>query len=182
MKWIISASQDICPDKNQLLARREFIQNLMEVQVNDWRYIAERANIPEFYLCTSEDDIDGIFITAHIDAVYQLSSQPFIANNKFIIANTCIWEKMADKMVLYNLKRINKDAELWFAKQELSLDSNMFFHESTLLSEEGTFGFMSSTSERRLFVNRKKGFMKAVQESFERVSPILLSKDYGVSI
>ena len=82
------------------------------------------------------------------------------------------------KVVLYYMMNINKKAVLWFSKQTLSLEENYNLRQSTLLSNVGTFGFNTSLSERLLFSNRHKGFMKAVSFAFDKVSPIILPQDY----
>ena len=94
----------------------------------------------------------------------------------FVIANTCIWEKSSNKQILYYMMNINKKAVLWFSKQTLSLEENYNLRQSTLLSNVGTFGFNTSLSERLLFSNRHKGFMKAVSFAFDKVSPIIYRK------
>ena len=48
-----------------------------------------------------------------------------------------------------------------------------------MLSKLGEFGFGTSLSERVLFSNRHKGFMKAVTLAFNKVSPVILPEDYG---
>jgi hypothetical protein len=85
---------------------------------------------------------------------------------------------MSHKKLLYQLKRTNKKAELWFAKQELYVDETRLFRQSTTLYNVGQFGFQTSLSERELFRNRKKGLVEAIRQSFDRVSPIILLGDY----
>lgn len=77
------------------------------------------------------------------------------------------------------MMRINKKAELWFSKQALAVEEDYNLRQSTLLSNVGEFGFDTSLSERLLFSNRHKGFMKAVSLAFNKVSPIILPEDYG---
>ena len=77
------------------------------------------------------------------------------------------------------MMNINKKAELWFSKQALEVEENYNLRQSTLLSYVGEFGFNTSLSERLLFSNRRKGFMKAVFLAFNKVSPVILPEDYG---
>lgn len=179
MKWIISAGKDIVVDTNQLLARLDYIQHVTEAEVTNWRFLPIKGAKSKFLACSSKEGLDGTFITAHIDEVLLLSSFGIVANSKFVIANTCIWEKLSDKEVLNRLRRQNIEVELWFAKQELSLQGRYVLRQSTLLSNIGHFGFQTSVSERKLFANRRKGFVNAVHESFDRVTPVILPKDYG---
>ena len=70
-----------------------------------------------------------------------------------------------------------------YAKDEsnntLEVEENYNLRQSTLLSYVGEFGFNTSLSERLLFSNRRKGFMKAVFLAFNKVSPVILPEDYG---
>lgn len=75
------------------------------------------------------------------------------------------------------MTNINREIELLIAKQELSIDRNRIFKQTNTINHIGAFGFQTSLSERQLFKNRKKGFLIAIRESFERVSPILLLSD-----
>ena len=77
------------------------------------------------------------------------------------------------------MMQINNKVELWLSKQALTVEENYNLRQSTLLSNVGEFGFNSSLSERLLFSNRRKGFMKAVPLAFNKVSPIILPEDYG---
>ena len=178
MRWIIGTGKDIAVDSNQVQARGNYIQRVTGAEVSDWNFIKVSGQICKEYLCcTSNDGIDGTFITAHIGDVHKLCTLREICMGKFVVANTCIWEKMSHKKLLSNMKNSNQDIELWFAKQELSIDGNMIFRQSTTLNNMGTFGFQTSLSERELFKNRGKGFMEAIQASFIRVSPIILLGD-----
>ena len=58
-------------------------------------------------------------------------------------------------------------------------NSNSTIEESTTVEDIGKFGFQTSVSERKLFANRRKGFMEAVNLSFDKVSPIILPIDLG---
>lgn len=102
-----------------------------------------------------------------------------MADSEFVVANTCIWVPLADKEVLRKLMLINPDIQLWFAKQELSIECKYQLRQTNLISDVGNFGFPTSRSERVLFANRKKGFKDALKEAFELISPVLLPKDYG---
>lgn len=178
MRWIISFSKDIAVDENQLHARSIYIRRVTDAKVSAWNFIQVNGQVSrKFLCCTSEDEVDGTFITAHIDDVYKLCSLRDVYGGKLIIANTCIWENLSHKNLLLNMMRFNREIELWFAKQELSIDNSLILRQSTTLNNVGQFGFQTSLSERKLFTNRGKGLMEAIRVSFVRVSPVILLGD-----
>lgn len=175
MRWIVSAGVDIAVNPAQLQARKEYIEEVTGSLVSTWLPMRINNQLSkEFVCCVSNDGIDGTFITAHIGQVYRLCELREITEGEFVVANTCIWEHLAHKTLLRNLMRRNKDIQLWFAKQELSLDSYGTFRQSTTLSNIGQFGFQTSFSERELYRHRKEGLFCAIQKSFDLVSPFIL--------
>jgi hypothetical protein len=173
VKWILGAGKEIVVDASQLEARTKYISSVTGTDVSNWQSI--KVNNRQFLCCISNDTVDGVFITAHIKDVYMLSTAMHtIYERRIIIANTCILEKFADKNLLFQLNRNNPNLELFFAKQDLSIDRMHIFRQTTTLLNIGRFGFQSSLSERELFINRRKGFEEALRQSFVRVSPILL--------
>lgn len=180
MKWIIGAGKDIIQNTEQLSARSRYIGKVTGVDVTPWRNLSIKNSNLKFLICTSLDERNGSFITAHIYDIILLSITELLANNEFVVANTCIWDQLSDKKVLSNLMISNPQVRLWFAKQELSIIGKEHeLRESNLLSLVGNFGFLTSKSERMLFANRKKGFIQALGMAFEPVSPVLLPKDFG---
>lgn len=173
MKWVLGTGKEIAVNVTQLKARIEYIRQITEADVSDWKLV--QVNDRQFLYCTSDDIIDGVFITAHIQDVYILSTLDLIYENRIIIANTCIWNKFADKKLLYQLQRNNQNFDLYFAKQELLIDPMQIFRQTTTLLNVGQFGFQTSLSERELFINRRKGFEEALKQSFKRVSPIFFT-------
>jgi len=170
VKWILGAGKEIVVDVSQLEARTKYIRSVTGTDVSNWQSIQLKDR--QFLYCISNDVVDGVFITAHINDVYMLSTMHQVYENRIIIANTCIWEKFADKKLLCQFYRNNPNLELFFAKQDLSIDPMHIFRQTTTLLNIGRFGFQSSLSERELFMNRRKGFEEALRQSFERVSPI----------
>ena len=178
MRWIISTGKDIVVDNSQLEARRNYIRNVTKVEVTAWKVMQIKGyNSKKFLYCTSNDGINGTFITAHIGEVEMICSLREVANGDFVIANSCIWEKSLDKNILIDMMRFNRGVELWFAKQEVSVESGCMLRQCTTLSNLGKFGFHTSLSERQLFSKRHNGFMTAVREAFVKVSPISLLGD-----
>lgn len=179
MLWLIGSCKEIVVDLEQMDFRRNYIERITGVEVSPWKHIfVDEQAKKGYYFCISNDELDGAFITAHIQDVYELCSLKEIYSKKFVIANTCIWNKASHKNLLFNMMGVNSNVELWFAKQELSVDSSRLFRQSNTLSNVGQFGFQTSLSERELFRNRKKGLMEAIKLSFDKVYPIILSGDY----
>lgn len=180
MKWIVSSDSKVFVDSTHMSARLHYIQSVTGALVTDWMITQRNSAFPKpLFYCITNDGLDGTFITAHIGEVQKLCSVQEIAMGNFVIANTCIWKKLLNKQLLYCMMNVNRKAELWFSKQALDVEENYKLRQSTLLSNVGEFGFNTSLSERLLFSNRHKGFMKAVSFAFNKVSPVILPEDYG---
>jgi len=179
VRWIIGNDKDISVDSKQVGARREYIQLVTDAEVSAWDFLQINGQVFKEYLCcTSDDGIDGTLITAHIWDVEKLCSFRKICVGKFVVANTCILRRMLGKEILFKMMSINREVELYFAKQELSVDNGNFWH-STTLNNVGQFGFPTSLSERKLYMNRRKGLVEAIQISFDRVSPLIIPGELG---
>ena len=70
----------------------------------------------------------------------------------------------------------NADISLWYAKQDVEMTEDHIFRRTNTIRNVGTFGFMTSKSERLMYRNRSKGFMKALELSYDKVSSL-----YGVN-
>ena len=175
MRWILSSGKDIAVDLKQLSARTDYIRRVTGADVSIWQPIMIDGKVDiRFLSCISNDFVEGVFITAHINDFGFLFALRQVCESELVVANTCIWKRLAHKDLLYRLRRNNPDSELYFAKQELSVDIMHNFRQSTTILNVGQFGFQTSLSERELFINRRMGLKKALLHSFERVSPILL--------
>lgn len=180
MQWIISSDPMVFIDASNMSARLQYIHSVTGSEVTEWAATRKNSILPRaFFYCMSNDGLNGTFITAHVGEVQQLCSLQKIATGDFVIANTCVWEKSLNKQILYHMMKINRKIDLWFSKQSLSVEENYRLRQSTMLSKLGEFGFDTSLSERMLFFNRHKGFMKAVTLAFNKVSPVILPEDYG---
>ena len=179
MKWIVSARPEIVRNSWELHARSEFIQLVSNARVTNWDILRDFRGIDKFHVCFTDDGVNGAFVTGHIGEVMELCKSEQVADCELVIANTCIWNQLNDKSILYELLKKNSEMKLWFSKQELSCDPNYWLRKTNTLSDVGTFGFPTSKSERILFENRRKGFMIAVEKAFDKVSPILLPADYN---
>ena len=174
MDWIVRRSPDVAVDGNQLQARSNYILDVTDANVTKWRQF--RIDGQLFFTCVSDDNINGIFITAHIGDIVKLCLSELVTDRKFVVANTCIWEGLLHKKLLSEMRRDDQEIELLFAKQELFVD-NRVLRQTTTAQKVGEFGFQTTLSERELFRNRKEGLETAIRNSFERVSPIVLPGD-----
>lgn len=179
MKWIVSSRPEIVQNLSELCARNKFIQLVSNASVTNWDILRDFRGVNRFYVCFTDDGINGIFVTGHIEEVMELCRSEQVDTCDFVIANTCIWNRLNDKSILYELLKKHSEMKLWFAKQKLSCETNYWLRKTNTLSDVGTFGFPTSKSERILFENRRKGFMVAVEKAFDKVSPILLPADYN---
>lgn len=175
MKWIVSTNTEIYVGSKQMFARKEYIHQATGSNVSDW-VIVDAPVLNKFFCCTSDDGLDGIVITAHIGDIFEISK--VLCDNRifmfdFVVANTCIWGKGLEKKLLYLLMSRNRKTELFFAKQELSLEEGGLLRQSVTLKDFGCFGFPTSFSERELFRNRNIGLFEAIEKSFNRVSPVI---------
>ena len=175
MRWILGAGKDIAVDVDQLSARTVYINRVTKADVSNWQPILIEGKVDRRFLCCASNDlVDGIFITAHISDFDFLFNLRQVCESRMVVANTCIWGRLAHKGFLYRLRQSNPDAELYFAKQELFVDAMRNFRQTTTILNLGQFGFQTSLSERELFINRSMGFKAALRQSFKRVSPIIL--------
>jgi hypothetical protein len=178
VRWIVGSGKDIAVDYSQMQARKRFIERVTKANVSEWRHMQINGQICNKYLCCASDDgINGTFITVHANAIRELCTLKQVLCGEFVVVNTCLWDKIAGKKLLYDMMCFNRAINLWFAKQELSIDTQRTFRPTTTINTIGNFGFQSSVSERNMFRNRDKGLVKAISESFIHVSPILLLSD-----
>lgn len=177
MRWIVSTGKDIYVDNSQLQARLNYIRHVTNAEVTEWKILQIKGTRKQFLYCISDDGLNGTFITAHIGEVRLICALYEVASGDFVIANSCIWEKSLDKQILQNMMKVNRSIELWFAKQEVSVEGGHMLRQCTTLNNLGQFGFHTSLSERQLFSKRRNGFMVAVRESYIKVSPVSLLGD-----
>lgn len=177
MRWIVSTGKDIYVDSSQLQARLNYIRQVTNAEVTEWKILRIKGTNKQFLYCISDDGLNGTFITAHIGEVRLICSLYEVASGDFVIANSCIWEKALDKQILRDMMKINRSVELWFAKQEVSVEGGSLLRQCTTLNNMGQFGFHTSLSERQLFTKRRNGFMTAVRGAYVKVSPVSLLGD-----
>lgn len=168
MYFLISTSPDIIGSKDNRMARLKFINDITGVVPTHWKYDVGK----HFLICDTCDDVNGIYITAHNYEVAEICKRGIADNIDFLVANTCIYRENLDTDILWELRKWNNDIELWYAKQEVELTCDYVLRNTNTLREIGTFGFMTSKSDRLMFKNRKKGFEAALKLSFDKVSEI----------
>ena len=175
MYFLLSTNPDIMGTEENREARLKFINDITGVVPTPWKCVKFYNNGTPFLLCNTVDSINGIYITAHNYEVVEICRTRIVLEIDFLVANTCVYRKNLDTDILWFLREKNKNIRLWYAKQEIELTSDHVFRNTNTLREVGTFGFMTSKSDRLMFKNRKKGFEMALQLSFDRVSEL-----YGV--
>ena len=157
------------------MARLKFINDITGVVPTPWKCVRFHDGGTPFLLCNTVDNLNGIYITAHNYEVVEMCKTEYVSKVDFLAANTCIYRENLDTDILWFLKEKNKNIRLWYAKQEIELTSDHVFRNTNTLRNVGTFGFMTSKSDRLMFKNRKKGFEVALRLSFDKVSEL-----YGV--
>lgn len=176
MRWIVG--KNVAVDINQLQARWKYIQRVTGSNVSKWNYMSINGKMYENYFVSKSDDgIDATVITAHIDDVGKLCLLKEICSGEFVVANTCIFQRMSHKNILHAMMKTNQYIKLWLSKQELSVCSDRVLRQTTTVKNIGRFGFQTSLSERELFRKREMGLRMAIQESYNHVSPVILLGD-----
>lgn len=165
---------EITPSPKCLAARHDFQNELTGANVSSWnkKYVKheEKKGWYDFAHCSTEDGVNGVFITAHNYEVCALCKQEQFKDKEFVVANTCMFEQGIDKGILSILSKYNKDAKLWFAEQEvvqLSKQRVIFVNQ---IESVGAFGFATSKSERKMFQKRNEGLLNAIHCAFYEVS------------
>ena len=175
MYFLLSTNPDIMGTEENRQARLKFINDITGVVPTPWKCVKFYNGGTPFLLCNTVDYINGIYITAHNYEVVEICKTGIVLEIDFLVANTCVYRENLDKDILWLLREKNKNIRLWYAKQEIELTSGHVLRNTNTLREVGTFGFMTSKSDRLMFKNRKKGFEMALRLSFDRVSEL-----YGV--
>ncbi|OLR59736.1 hypothetical protein BHF70_09005 [Anaerostipes sp. 494a] len=175
MYFLLSTNPDIIGTKENRMARLKFINDITGVVPTPWEYFKLCNEGKLFLICNTFDGLNGIYITAHNYEVVEICRTGFVSNVNFLVANTCVYRENLDTDILWLLRQQNKNIRLWYAKQDLELIYDHVLRNTNLLRDAGTFGFMTSKSDRLMFKNRKKGFETALKLSFDRVSGL-----YGV--
>ena len=64
--------------------------------------------------------------------------------------------------LLHTIKKRNQQSELYLAQQEKD--------QRNYADNFGTFGFLTTKSEREVFMHREDGLMQAIRRAFEKVT------------
>lgn len=175
MYFLLSTNLAVMGTEENRLARLKFINDITGVVPTPWKRVKFRDGGTSFLLCNTADGINGIYITAHNYEVVEICRTGMVSEVDFLAANTCVYRENLDTDILWLLREKNKNIRLWYAKQEIELMRDHVLRNTNTLREVGTFGFMTSKSDRLMFKNRKKGFETALQLAFDKVSEL-----YGV--
>ena len=124
----------------------------------------------DFYYCVTNDGINGIFITGHINQVLRFCYKKHIVTHNFVVANTCVCRKNVDKEILKDMLAMDANACLYYAKQTLERIPTASPIYSAYIKDVGRFGFKTSKSERLLYQHRNQGLMKAIERGFDLVT------------
>lgn len=176
MIFLLSTRKEVMGTYHNIMARLEFINDITGVEPTLWKITKLGPYKMTFLVCKTNAGINGIYITAHNREVEYLSLCNFISKIDFVIANTCVYEKDFDTNIMYNLRKVNKNIAMYYAKQEVEITTDRVFRKTNTIKDVGNFGFMTSISDRLMFINRKKGFMDALNVSFNKISGV-----YGVN-
>lgn len=171
MQWILGPGAGIEVSPQQLEARRDFIKDVTSAEVSSWGPLSFKGvAVPlPFLTCTSKDGISGVFITAHADGAYFLCEQSIFEPKDVVIINSCLLVPHCREMILKILYKENPQVEVFFAEQETFYPGGPYVAKFVTISDLGEFGFQTSISERKLFRNRKRGLINAINASFDKV-------------
>lgn len=169
MVFLISDRPEIMGNRENMRARRRFINDITGIEPSPWMHFGNYVNGFSFWICMTRDGVNGLYVTAHNYEVFALCRMPIAELTKHFIANTCIYFDGLDDVICSELTKRNKNALCWYAKQEVKLAKDYAFHRMSILRDVGTFGFMTSKSDRLMFRNRDKGLEGALELSFDRV-------------
>lgn len=158
------------------MARLEFIQEITGVVPTSWQGVRFSEVGNTYALSRTADCLNGLYVTAHNFEIRDLCLQGVTIGYDFVIANTCIYGEGVDTYILNLLREQNPDIQLWYAKQKLEMTENHILRKTNILTEAGSFGFLTSESDRLMFRNRKVGFQRAMELSFDKVFGL-----YGIS-
>lgn len=84
MKWIVSALGEIVLNIQELHSRSEYIKLVADVEPTEWELLYSSNGEHKFYLCVTDDGINGVFVTGHIGDVMELCKSDQIADCEFM--------------------------------------------------------------------------------------------------
>ena len=130
---------------------------------------------PEYY-AKSNDGLPYVFITAHTNEVKDIISRlPKIVGIKSykyikkIIINSCITSAIWIKEIKSSLYLIDLNAVIYYSKQDVYKPNNKTPLLVNYPKNVGTYGFLTTKSERGFFRHRNEGIDKALRKTFMRI-------------
>lgn len=168
--WVVSKS--ICSSQDELDCRHQYIRKVTKAEVSPWSESSCEykrlgfRRMCQFYICRSKKGEYGIVITAHVQEVEAIFEQVASRKRAIVVINSCEIDKMFSRAFLLKVKQKNSSSELFFAYQEKESNGILVNYADNV----GTFGFSTTLSERLLFRHRHNGLLKAIRESFKKVT------------
>ena len=163
MIWIVSSS--IAGTEENLSARHEYIEMVSQARVSPWQkrtvMIADKRYL-NYYQCKSEKGEYGLFVSAHTPEVAIILSATLSWKRAICAINSCQISDMHKLNLLRTIKQYNQQSELYLAQQEKD--------QRNYADNFGTFGFLTTKSEREVFMHREDGLMQAIRRAFEKVT------------
>ena len=166
MIWIVSSS--IAGTEENLSARHEYIEMVSQARVSPWQkrtvMIADKRYL-NYYQCKSEKGEYGLFVSAHTPEVAIILSATLSWKRAICAINSCQISDMHKLNLLRTIKQYNQQSELYLAQQEKDQRNGSFNYAEDF----GTFGFLTTKSEREVFMHRKEGLTRAIRLAFEKI-------------
>ena len=161
--WIVSSS--IAGTEENLSARHEYIKMVSQAHVSPWQkrtaVIAGKRYL-NYYQCKSEKGEYGLFVSAHTPEADIILSATISWKRTIYAINSCQISDKHKLNLLHTIKKRNQQSELYLAQQEKD--------QRNYADNFGTFGCLTTKSEREVFMHREDGLMQAIRRAFEKVT------------
>lgn len=166
MLWIVEDSLVKTPAERKV--RLSFIKELSGDKGVSWQKLSCDFLAINYYYCRTDDGINGVFATMHmyLPIMFWLFGMLKPSTKDMFVINTCMIDEGRDKTLLSYLKEWNSEIQLYFAKQEYDVEFDCY---TNIISDVGEFGFMTSKSEKIMFLNKDKGILEAISKGFDVV-------------
>lgn len=171
MNWIVS--KKACETDAELKSRWEYIKKTTGVIPSAWS--VERCSpygsyrqLPEFYICRTKKGEYGFIITAHIKEVLPILNTVLQRKRAIVVVNSCMIDKEKCERIYRFILSKHSHSELFFARQENLKGSTPAM--VNYIDNVGAFGFGTTDSERKLFMDRSQGLIPAIRGAFDRIT------------
>ena len=175
MIWIVSKAAS--GTETEMEARHHYIEEVTGADVSEWtEYIAGSPEVLPEYYAKSNDGLPYVFITAHTNEVKDIISRlpkiVGIKNYKYIkkiIINSCITCALWIKEIKSSLYLIDLNVVIYYSKQDVYKPNNKTPLLVNYPKNVGTYGFLTTKSERGFFRHRNEGIDIALRKTFMRI-------------